>query len=193
MPAAASGRRYRARWPTGCRSEAMQDPTLSRAQPHHDAEELIPWYLTGQLDDEDLAMVEHHLSSCAHCRRQLAAERRMIDEFAQLSPRNRFGLGEAETAHRRPAASRAPVGQASGAGGRAMGELEPSGDRHAGGRATRFRGRRRGHPPVPQPARLSNARLRARAVIGERDRDVPSGDHRSPIAGFAAIEWCFAR
>ena len=64
----------------------MQDPTLSRAQPHHDAEELIPWYLTGQLDDEDLAMVEHHLSSCAHCRRQLAAERRMIDEFAQLSP-----------------------------------------------------------------------------------------------------------
>src|SRR5690348_15411204 len=64
----------------------MHDPVLSRTEPHHDGEELIPWYLTGQLDGDDLALVENHLSSCAHCRRQLAAERRMIAEFAQLSP-----------------------------------------------------------------------------------------------------------
>lgn len=64
----------------------MQDPALNLAEPHHDAEELLPWYLTGQLDGDDLALVEHHLSSCAHCRRQLAVERRMIAEFAQLTP-----------------------------------------------------------------------------------------------------------
>ena len=64
----------------------MHDPALNLAEPHHDAEELLPWYATGQLDDHDVALVEHHLSSCAHCRRRLAVERRMIDEFDQLSP-----------------------------------------------------------------------------------------------------------
>ena len=64
----------------------MHDPALNLAEPHHDAEQLLPWYATGQLDDHDLALVEQHLSSCAHCRRRLADERRMIDEFAQLSP-----------------------------------------------------------------------------------------------------------
>lgn len=62
----------------------MRDPALKPVDPHHDAEELLPWYATGQLDGADLALVEQHLSSCAHCRRQLAFERRMIDEFASL-------------------------------------------------------------------------------------------------------------
>ena len=48
---------------------------------HREAEELLPWYATGQLDADDRALVEAHLSSCAHCQRQLQAERRMIDEF----------------------------------------------------------------------------------------------------------------
>lgn len=64
----------------------MQYPALNLAEPHHDAEELLPWYATGKLEDDDRALVEKHLSSCAHCRRRLAAERRMIDEFARLSP-----------------------------------------------------------------------------------------------------------
>ena len=53
---------------------------------HGEAEELLPWYATGQLDADEQALVERHLSTCAHCRRQLAAERRMIDEFAAMTP-----------------------------------------------------------------------------------------------------------
>lgn len=64
----------------------MSDPIRTEVQPHDEAEELLPWYVTGQLDAGDRALVEEHLSSCAHCRRQLAFERRMIDEFAGLTP-----------------------------------------------------------------------------------------------------------
>ena len=64
----------------------MIDPMDSETAPHHDAEELLPWYATGQLEGAELALVEGHLSGCAHCRRQLAFERRMVDEFAHLSP-----------------------------------------------------------------------------------------------------------
>lgn len=64
----------------------MPDPTIAGANPHQEAEELLPWYATGQLDPEERALVEAHLSSCAHCRRQLAFEHRMADEFAALSP-----------------------------------------------------------------------------------------------------------
>jgi hypothetical protein len=64
----------------------MPEPTQSDTAPHHAAEELLPWYATGQLEGDDLALVEEHVSSCAHCRRQLAFERRMVDEFAGLTP-----------------------------------------------------------------------------------------------------------
>ena len=64
----------------------MPDPALNLGAPHHEAEELLAWYATGRLDGDDLAMVERHLSSCAHCRRQLGFERRMIGEFAELAP-----------------------------------------------------------------------------------------------------------
>ena len=64
----------------------MNEPNRSEIAPHHDAEELLPWYATGQLESDDLALVEEHLSSCAHCRRQLAFERRMADQVAQLTP-----------------------------------------------------------------------------------------------------------
>jgi anti-sigma factor RsiW len=64
----------------------MNEPKSSEIAPHHEAEELLPWYATGQLESDDLALVEEHLSSCAHCRRQLAFERRMADQVAQLTP-----------------------------------------------------------------------------------------------------------
>lgn len=64
----------------------MPDPVISELAPHDPAEELLPWYATGQLDPQERALVERHLSSCGHCRRQLAFERRMVDEFAGLSP-----------------------------------------------------------------------------------------------------------
>lgn len=64
----------------------MPNPIETEIQPRHDAEELLPWYVTGQLEGDELAFVETHLSSCAHCRRQLAFERQMVDEFAGLTP-----------------------------------------------------------------------------------------------------------
>lgn len=64
----------------------MPDPINCEPNPHQEAEELLPWYATGQLDAEDCELVETHLSSCAHCRRQLAAERQLIGEFASVTP-----------------------------------------------------------------------------------------------------------
>jgi anti-sigma factor RsiW len=64
----------------------MPNPIETEVQPHHDAEELLPWYVTGQLEADERAMVDDHLSSCAHCRRQLAFERQMVEELAGLTP-----------------------------------------------------------------------------------------------------------
>ena len=63
----------------------MPDPIRTDA-PHDEAEELLPWYATGQLDAADLAKVESHLESCASCRRQLGVEIRLINEFQSLTP-----------------------------------------------------------------------------------------------------------
>lgn len=64
----------------------MTDPIKGDLNPHEEAEELLPWYASGQLDPGDSALVESHLASCAHCRRQLGIERRMVDELASLTP-----------------------------------------------------------------------------------------------------------
>jgi hypothetical protein len=64
----------------------MPDQIHSETNLHKEAEELLPWYATGQIEAEDQMLVEQHLSNCAHCRRQLAFERRMVDEFAALTP-----------------------------------------------------------------------------------------------------------
>ena len=64
----------------------MPNPVQTDIQPHHDAEELLSWYVTGQLEGDELAFVETHISSCAHCRRQLAFERHLVKEFTGLTP-----------------------------------------------------------------------------------------------------------
>jgi anti-sigma factor RsiW len=69
----------------------MVDPSLSERGPHDAAEELLPWYATGQLDADDRARVERHLYSCASCREQLAVERRLADEFQAMSPEAESG------------------------------------------------------------------------------------------------------
>ncbi len=55
-------------------------------KPHHEAEELLPWYATGQIDEAERIRVEQHLSSCAQCREQLTLERRLVQEFRSLAP-----------------------------------------------------------------------------------------------------------
>lgn len=63
----------------------MPDPA-SNAQPHDEAEMLLPWYATGQLEPSDRLLVERHLSSCADCRDQLGLERRLVHEFRDFAP-----------------------------------------------------------------------------------------------------------
>jgi anti-sigma factor RsiW len=63
----------------------MDEPNLTERPPHDEAEELLPWYATGQLDEADRQRVDAHLESCAHCRQQLALERRLVDEFQSMS------------------------------------------------------------------------------------------------------------
>jgi anti-sigma factor RsiW len=53
---------------------------------HDQADELLPWYATGQLEPADRALVEGHLASCARCQRQLATERALVDQFQAFSP-----------------------------------------------------------------------------------------------------------
>ena len=57
-----------------------------KRDPHSQAEELLPWYATGQLDPADRVLVEDHLAACARCQRQLAGERRMVEQFLAFSP-----------------------------------------------------------------------------------------------------------
>jgi Putative zinc-finger len=53
---------------------------------HIQAEELLPWYATGQLDAGERSLVEAHLSGCARCARQLNIERQLIDASHAVSP-----------------------------------------------------------------------------------------------------------
>ena len=54
--------------------------------PHEEAEELLPWYVTGRLDAGDRARVESHLAACARCQRQVKLERRLVEEFRTITP-----------------------------------------------------------------------------------------------------------
>jgi len=58
----------------------MSQPILD--SPHDEAEELLPWYVTGRLDAADRERVEKHLTDCARCR----VERRFADEYRAYSP-----------------------------------------------------------------------------------------------------------
>ena len=64
----------------------MPNPMFSDERPHDEAEALLPWYATGQVDPKERALVEQHLLSCARCRRELAFERQMVDEFQAMTP-----------------------------------------------------------------------------------------------------------
>ena len=87
--------------------------------PHRQAREFLPWYITGALDDDDRGVVEAHLADCAGCRAELAAERRLAADVAQLP----FGT-EAGWADLRRSIERAPRrGGAIGRAGRAFGTV----------------------------------------------------------------------
>jgi len=51
---------------------------------HDGLRELLPWYVTGQLDEADAARVEAHLEGCAECQAELRFEERLESEVARL-------------------------------------------------------------------------------------------------------------
>jgi anti-sigma factor RsiW len=89
----------------------MPDPSPIDRPPHDEAEELLPWYATGQLEAAERARVEAHLYACAACREQLAIERRFMGEFRATSPEVESGWArlKARIDPPRPAPTRAPT------------------------------------------------------------------------------------
>ena len=52
---------------------------------HQQAQTLLPWYINGTLDPDEVAAVEAHLAECPECRFDLEAERALGHEVASLS------------------------------------------------------------------------------------------------------------
>ncbi len=55
-----------------------------RQDAHLTAQMLLPWYATGRLDADERALVEAHLGRCPQCQAELALERRLDTEVAEL-------------------------------------------------------------------------------------------------------------
>ena len=53
--------------------------------PHEQAQSLLPWYVTGTLDEADAAIVEAHLAECGDCRAELETERVLRKRIAGLA------------------------------------------------------------------------------------------------------------
>jgi len=84
----------------------MIEPIHTEEQ-HEEADALLPWYATGEIEPRDRAIVESHLATCGECREQLALERRLVDEFQAHSPEVDSGWARLrrriESPSRRPA------------------------------------------------------------------------------------------
>ena len=52
--------------------------------PHRNAQELLPWYVTDRLDADERAAVEEHLGTCATCREDLEAELRLVTSVSRM-------------------------------------------------------------------------------------------------------------
>ena len=55
-----------------------------RGDAHAQVQSLLPWFVTGRLDPEDLEEVTAHLDQCPACRAEVAVERRMRDDVNAL-------------------------------------------------------------------------------------------------------------
>jgi len=52
--------------------------------PHRETRDLMPWLITGRLEPDEQTRVEAHLAACEECSRELAAERSLASEVAEL-------------------------------------------------------------------------------------------------------------
>ena len=61
------------------------DHIMGRSDDHHrQVQELLPWFVTGRLNDTDLAQVSAHVATCEVCRAELEAERALNEGVAKL-------------------------------------------------------------------------------------------------------------
>jgi len=51
---------------------------------HDGVRDLLPWYVTGQLNEAETARIEAHLDGCAECQAELRFEERLESEVARL-------------------------------------------------------------------------------------------------------------
>jgi putative zinc finger protein len=62
----------------------MADLIHLHSDAHQEAQELLPWYVTGQIDPADRARLEAHLADCAGCQAEVRLEMRLSQEVAAL-------------------------------------------------------------------------------------------------------------
>ncbi len=55
-----------------------------RGDAHARVQFLLPWFVTGRLEADDLAQVTAHLDQCPECRAEVVIERRLIDEVQAM-------------------------------------------------------------------------------------------------------------
>jgi anti-sigma factor RsiW len=59
-------------------------PNHRQSDEHRELRDLLPWYVTGQLDAAEAARVEAHLDECAECEAEIRFEERLEAEVARL-------------------------------------------------------------------------------------------------------------
>jgi hypothetical protein len=65
---------------------------MNEQEAHDQAEALLPWFVTGRLDECDRALIEAHLECCAECRNNVERERRIASAWRAVTPEQPEGL-----------------------------------------------------------------------------------------------------
>lgn len=64
-------------------TRVVEEETMAN---HQHIEQLLPWYVTGQLSPDDMHLVEAHAAQCAECRAEIAEEMALAAALQTLPP-----------------------------------------------------------------------------------------------------------
>jgi anti-sigma factor RsiW len=53
---------------------------------HRDIQSLLPWFLTGEMDQSERNRIQAHIDGCAQCNAELLSERRLARRITELAP-----------------------------------------------------------------------------------------------------------
>ncbi|HXO66178.1 MAG TPA: zf-HC2 domain-containing protein [Steroidobacteraceae bacterium] len=62
---------------------------------HRDIQTLLPWFVTGELDEPERDRIQAHIDGCAQCHAELETERRLARRIAEMAP----GMGTPDMEH----------------------------------------------------------------------------------------------